>query len=630
MQHIEANTVSSKFSKTDLTIPSKCHVNDILFALQPSQQIIARLNKTAQISGNPNCVITSFIPNESENKLIITGKCIDKLLKSAHIYLNSHLVTESDYKTVMELLKTKSDIPEKYKGIDWKNRAVGVCHAQEIHLLAGTFINKKSEVLSTVLPDETTITEDTPTLLLLSNPILDLSKLDFQNNEKYPDLITSMCRNLFNAAMSEGRDYIVMPEANLGRHKAKMFFGALMAVAKEYPNLNIIYHAKHKKIFDEILNSAFNENDFKNGTKTINVTRTNKNIILEAASLMSENKLCALHYPVSSNVIFGLSDISEHGQSPGHSLLRKNRNKTFQTFIGTVSTAILGSYSINPTAFSKIVERDLSYALGTSENPDVLLLSESNSIRPNIKPPAAIDSIPLPDNKDVQSVERDLSHTLGTSENPDVLLLSESNSICPNIKPPAAIDSIPLPDNKDVQSVERDLSHTLGTSENPDVLLLSESNSICPNIEPPAAIDSIPLPDNKDVQFSNEKFKAKRKFSFRDSIFLPLPEPKVNKETTKTSEEMNTSLSEVQLKEIHKTIEQLTKEIQSCWPYPNKDLKQIKINALNYLITSAQTMTITEAITSVKNNYPRAVEGRFSTRTADLLHRLDNTIRLTI
>ena len=82
------------------------------------------------------------------------------------------------------------------------------------------------------------------------------------------------------------------------------------------------------------------------------------------------------------------------------------------------------------------------------------------------------------------------------------------------------------------------------------------------------------------------------------------------------------SFNEEQLADIRKTIDQLDNEIKSCWPYPNKHLKQTKINALVYLVAEAETKSVEAAIKSVKKEYPRATDGLISTRTADLFERL--------
>ncbi|SFL88126.1 hypothetical protein SAMN02746073_2381 [Legionella jamestowniensis DSM 19215] len=81
------------------------------------------------------------------------------------------------------------------------------------------------------------------------------------------------------------------------------------------------------------------------------------------------------------------------------------------------------------------------------------------------------------------------------------------------------------------------------------------------------------------------------------------------------------NLSPTELKSIRDHIEALIKEKKSPWCI-NKDLKQVKIDALEQLITDAQTMSVKEAVEKIKNDYPQIMHGKISTRTVDLLNSL--------
>jgi hypothetical protein len=83
--------------------------------------------------------------------------------------------------------------------------------------------------------------------------------------------------------------------------------------------------------------------------------------------------------------------------------------------------------------------------------------------------------------------------------------------------------------------------------------------------------------------------------------------------------QLMSSLSHDDIKDINSMIICLQKEIDSVWPYPNKDVKQIKINALNQLKIKAENLPINEAIADIKREFPRVDEGKISTRTSDLL-----------
>ncbi len=76
------------------------------------------------------------------------------------------------------------------------------------------------------------------------------------------------------------------------------------------------------------------------------------------------------------------------------------------------------------------------------------------------------------------------------------------------------------------------------------------------------------------------------------------------------------------MREIRTHIDRLEKEISSCWPYPNKGRKGIKVEALALLIKEAEVKSIEDAIATVKKAHPEATLGSVSTRTADLFNKL--------
>lgn len=85
---------------------------------------------------------------------------------------------------------------------------------------------------------------------------------------------------------------------------------------------------------------------------------------------------------------------------------------------------------------------------------------------------------------------------------------------------------------------------------------------------------------------------------------------------------VESSLSTQQIQAIGKLIMSLKKEINSCWPYPNKDRKRHKAEALSSLIIKARTMTLVDAIHDMEKEYPGVRDGNISTRTHDLLEKL--------
>ncbi|ASQ44951.1 hypothetical protein [Legionella clemsonensis] len=80
-------------------------------------------------------------------------------------------------------------------------------------------------------------------------------------------------------------------------------------------------------------------------------------------------------------------------------------------------------------------------------------------------------------------------------------------------------------------------------------------------------------------------------------------------------------LSTSQLESIKNHINALKKEKESLW-CSSKDLKQVKIDALEQLIIHAETMSGKKAVEKIKKDYPQVMQGKISTRTADLLNSL--------
>ncbi|STX29178.1 Uncharacterised protein [Legionella beliardensis] len=86
--------------------------------------------------------------------------------------------------------------------------------------------------------------------------------------------------------------------------------------------------------------------------------------------------------------------------------------------------------------------------------------------------------------------------------------------------------------------------------------------------------------------------------------------------------DVQSQFSEQDLQRIAELINQLKKEVDSHWPYPNKKAKKEKINALVELISLSKSMTISEAIEKIEQRYPTIREGKINTRTSDLLDAL--------
>ncbi|WP_133135781.1 hypothetical protein [Legionella rowbothamii] len=592
---INENEDIGSFSKSHKTIGNS-HTYRIPFASKPSQQVIAALGgpetyddkhvlltakKDIKTTGNSKINVRSFTPNTPESTLTLSGKRLDRLFSSAKIYVDTSIFPPGHYrKALTEKLTEQKKLPKENNKVNWENLAVAVCHAQEIDLLVTTCVSNHGRAHTTVRPSAS-IHSKAPAFLLLSSPKLNLNR-DHSNALKEKDeqlkFITSMYRNLFNAAVSEQREYIVMPAAGLTNHggSPEMHFSALMAVAQEYPTLNIIYNAaNHKSAFDSALKTANNP---------ANVARTTKDIIAVADYLMNTaGKSCAIYNPSSSNVVYGLSDVGEHWQSTTLTI-GTNPGKTLQAYIGTISTAPLNSYGINPGAFTNIIERNLG---------QLAEITQKNESSP-------ANTIPTTSTEKADHLEK---------------------------------TPTPVPVNTDVSPVEQDAKEMLETHEEP----VLPSPVPVTNAQPSS--EQKPVPSSSVDTPVVEPIPPQRKSSSGSIGMFPPVVEEASSNNDKSAQ--NSSLSPEQLNEVNDAISSLFKEIHSCWPYPNKTLKQTKMDALNALITNSYTMSVTKAVEKVKNDYPAALSGHtvfglskagyVSTRTRDLLEKLETAdARLTV
>lgn len=104
------------------------------------------------------------------------------------------------------------------------------------------------------------------------------------------------------------------------------------------------------------------------------------------------------------------------------------------------------------------------------------------------------------------------------------------------------------------------------------------------------------------------------------------PEVTVDKDRAREHEpqlSISSSLSNELITKLTELITRLKREIESQWPYPNKDLKQYKMRGLNELIDLAKRCSVQDALAQIEKKYPKIKEGRISTRTADLFNEID-------
>lgn len=322
---------------------------NIPFTDKPAQQFLAGLdvaNKIEQLSKKPTGKINvqdikdvTICSLGSENPLVIPKARIERLLKSAKVYVNNDIFPKGLYRKAKVTTQDKSISAAARK--HWQNLAVGVCHAQEIDLLVDQQIDKEGRAIAA--PRTGKIEEGSPAILLLSTPALNFAygTARFLTQKQQEKFIAGMYRNLFSVAVREGREYIAMPAAGLSVFggNCQQYFKILMEVAEEFPNLNVIYHpAKYSKEFDEALNKAGNPS---------NIVRASKDVVFIADQLTKEGKLCALHNPSDEDAVYGIYDIGQYWKNG------KGAGYVGEEHIGSMTTAPLNSKGLNPDAFDQ-------------------------------------------------------------------------------------------------------------------------------------------------------------------------------------------------------------------------------------------------------------------------------------
>ena len=97
--------------------------------------------------------------------------------------------------------------------------------------------------------------------------------------------------------------------------------------------------------------------------------------------------------------------------------------------------------------------------------------------------------------------------------------------------------------------------------------------------------------------------------------------PKIGQKSPIFSNRLSTQ-HQIAIKDL---INKLNNEIYSCWPYPNKDRKQIKVNALNYLANqTALGHNPVDVLNIIREQFPEAYSGHISHRTSSLLDEIES------
>lgn len=337
------------------------HGQDIPFTSKPAQQMLRGVGvpddihaslsekkdgKPIAVQGNDPVIINSF-DSKSKGQLEITGARIDRLVKSAKTYVNTDIFPKGHFSEVTApgTLSGQTQDKSAKTGVHLQNMAVGVCHVQEIDLLAAPILN--ADGLAIMGPRTGKVDVDDPAILLLSTPALNVGYGTGQNltTEQQSQYIESMYRTLFHATVSEGREYIALPAAGLGVFGGdpETYFSSLMKVAQEFPKLNIVYNSGHPNnapVFDKLLDQ------YKPG----NIVRTDRDVLFVAHELTQQGISCAFHNPSDADVVLGINDVGEYWKKG------KGSGYVGEEHIGAMSTAPLNSRLLNPNAYEHIIE----------------------------------------------------------------------------------------------------------------------------------------------------------------------------------------------------------------------------------------------------------------------------------
>jgi hypothetical protein len=283
---------------------------------------------------------------DDHSELIITAQRQKELYNSAKVYLNTAIITQNQYEKALGQIKPQSEAKDESENY-WSNLALGIVHAQNIDLLVEQQIIKDEAISA---PRTGKIEGGASSIVLLSSPALNFGygpAMEASETLLYPSFyIENMYRNLFFAATQEGCEYITMPAAGLGVFKGDqtMYFTALKKVAKEFPQLKIIYHpAKFEKDFYRIMGHELPNN----------LVKANKDVVFIADELRKANKKCALHNPSDMDVVYGVNDVGQ--------FWRNGRGEDFvgEEDLGAKTTAVLNSYGLNPNAYANIFAMNL-------------------------------------------------------------------------------------------------------------------------------------------------------------------------------------------------------------------------------------------------------------------------------
>lgn len=168
--------------------------------------------------------------------------------------------------------------------------------------------------------------------------------------EEQQAYIEGFFQNIFDAAVKNKCTHLVMPAAGLGAFKGDptAYFRALFKIAKQYPQLNIIYNPlQYSKLFQEKMWPEDPEN----------IVMTDRDVIYLAEEMRKDGVRVALLNPSDVEVMYGIREPGQYW-ADGDILMGTH---ALEEDIGVKTTApVFGGFYVNPRPYYNPIERNLS------------------------------------------------------------------------------------------------------------------------------------------------------------------------------------------------------------------------------------------------------------------------------
>ncbi len=217
-----------KFSSYHVYLDGKPrHAGTTTLEERPSYQMLGQLGSVPQKNeplstrsdgteipkeGNADVTLNVF---GQEKPLTISGKRLDRLARSAKVYVNTDVVDRDAYvKAVKNREIQAQDSEAQHKGQYWMAMASSCCHVQEVDLLTQFQPGEEAAIHHGRVGE---IRDDEQALVLLSTPALHPSVLSKITREQSKEYIISFYRTLCEATLAEGGGALGFAGSRFGR-----------------------------------------------------------------------------------------------------------------------------------------------------------------------------------------------------------------------------------------------------------------------------------------------------------------------------------------------------------------------------------------------------------------------------